>query len=231
MDRPLHGVAVGNIFAGLILEQVDGVRGVMPEQMIGPAARIAGGVDVLSPEEISLHVHLLDFQLARDDLLVDVLMARIEAPHMAAHGGDAGLLGDLHQGFGVLDAVGDRDFDQHMLAGAHHLLALAEMHLGRRGEDHRVGALDAFGQFAGVMRNAVFLRHLGGGVLIAADQRSDLDIGDALERVEMFLPERALPRYANFHCYLSNQSMYLIANGAKHPVCDADWMLRRSHDA
>ena len=64
MDRPLHRVAVGNGFAGLILEQVDGVRGMVPQQMIGPAARIAGGVDVLAPEEIGLHVHLLDFQLA-----------------------------------------------------------------------------------------------------------------------------------------------------------------------
>ena len=118
---------------------------------------------------------------------------------MAAHGGDAGLLGDLHQRLGIIHAVGDRDFHQHMLAGAHHLLALAEMHLGRRGEDHRVGALDAFGQFAGVMRDAVFLGDLGGGILIAADQRGDFDIGDALERVEMLLPERALPRYANFH--------------------------------
>ena len=36
-------------------------------------------------------------------------------------------------------------------------------------------------------------------ILIAADQRGDFDVGDTLERVEMFLPERALPRYANFH--------------------------------
>src|SRR5579864_6303847 len=43
---------------------------------------------------------------------------------------------------------------------------------------------------------------LGGGILIAADQRGDFDIGDTLERVEMFLPERALPRYANLHRYL-----------------------------
>ena len=97
----------------------------------------------------------------------------------------------------TLSVIGN--FDQHVLAGAHHLLALAEMHLGRRGEDHRVGALDAFGKLAGVMRDAVFLRDLRGGVLIAADQRGDFDIGNALERVEMFLPERALPRYADFH--------------------------------
>ena len=133
-------------------------------------------------------------------LLVHPLMAGIEAPHVAAHGGDAGLLGDLHQRFGVLDAVGDRDLDQHVLAGAHHLLALAEMHLGRRGQDHRVGALDAFGQFAGVMRNAVFLGDLRGRILIAADQGRDFDVGDALERIEMLLAERALPGYANLHC-------------------------------
>src|SRR3974390_2145244 len=86
-----------------------------------------------------------------------------------------------------------------MFTGAHDLFALAEMHLGRRGEDHRVGALDAFGQFAGVMRDAVFLGDLGGRVLIAADQRRDFDIGNALERIEMLLPERALSRYADFH--------------------------------
>ena len=100
---------------------------------------------------------------------------------------------------GVLDAVGDRDLDQHVLAGAHHLLALAEVHLGRRGEDHRVGALDAFGEIAGVMRDAVFLGDLGGGVLVAADERGDLHARDALERVEMLLAEGALAGDANLH--------------------------------
>src|SRR5271168_3655024 len=167
--------------------------------MIGPASRVARSIDVLPSEEISLHVHLLDFQLALLDALVHPLVAGIKAPHMAAHGGDAGLLGDFHQVFRVLDAVGNRDFDQHRLAGAHRLLALAEMHLGRRGQDHRVGALDALGQFAGEMRDAVFLGDLRRRILIAADQRGDLDIGDALERVEMLLPERALPRDADLH--------------------------------
>ena len=67
MDRSLHGVAVGNGLAGLVLEQIDGVGGMVPQQVIGPAARLAGRVHVLSAEEISLHVHLLDFQLAFDD--------------------------------------------------------------------------------------------------------------------------------------------------------------------
>src|SRR5262245_56346039 len=199
MDRALHRVAVGDGLAGLVLEQIDGVGGVMPEQMVGPAARIAGRVDVLPPEEVGLHVHLLDLELALLDALVHPLVARIEAAHVPAHGSDAGLLGDLHQLLGVLDAVGDRDLDQHVLAGAHHLLALAEMHLGGRGEDHRVGTLDAFREVAGVMRHTVFLGDLRGGVLVAADQRRDFHFGDALERVEMLLTEGALAGDTDFH--------------------------------
>ncbi len=97
-------------------------------------------------------------------------MAGIEPPHVAAHGNDAGFLGDAHQPFGILDAVGNRNLDQHMLAGPHHLLALAEVHLGRRSEDYRVGALDAFGKIAGVMRDAVFLGDFRRRVLVAADK-------------------------------------------------------------
>ena len=167
--------------------------------MISPAARIAGRVDVLAAEEIGLYVHLLDLELALLDALVNPLMARIEAAHVPAHGDDARLLGDLDQLFGVFDAVGDRDFDQHVLARAHHLFALPEVQLRRRGQDHRVGALDALGKVAGIMRNAVFLGDFGGGVLIAAHQRGHLDPGDALERVEMLLPERALAGDTNFH--------------------------------
>src|SRR5262249_42790762 len=110
-----------------------------------------------------------------------------------------GLLGDLHQLVGILDRIRHRDFDQYVLASAHHLLALAEVHLGRRGEDHGIGALDAFGEVAGPVLDAVFLRHLGGGILIAANERRHLDIGNALERIEMLLPESALPGYADFH--------------------------------
>ena len=89
---------------------------------------------------------------------------------MPAHGDDARLLGDLDQLFGVFDAVGDRDFDQHVLARAHHLFALPEVQLRRRGQDHRVGPLDALGEVAGVMGDAIFLGHLGRCILIAADQ-------------------------------------------------------------
>ncbi len=105
--------------------------------------------------------------------------------------------------FGVGDAVGHRNFDQHMLARAHHLLALAEMHLGRRRQDHRVGALDAFAEIAGVMRDAVFLGHFGRRVLIAADQRGHFDAGNPLQRIEMLLAEGALAGDADLHSVCS----------------------------
>src|SRR5262249_56128243 len=49
------------------------------------------------------------------------------------------------------------------------------------------------------MGDAVLLGDLGGGVLVAAHERGDLDVIDALERVEMFLAERALAGDTNFH--------------------------------
>src|SRR5581483_3254391 len=87
----------------------------------------------------------------------------------------------------------------HMLARAHHLLALTEVHLGRGSEDHGVGALDALAEIAGVMEHAVFLGDLRRGVLIAADQRGHFYVGNALERVEMFLAKGTLPGNADFH--------------------------------
>src|SRR5262245_152257 len=199
VDRSLHRIAIGNRPPCLVLEQVDGMGSVMPEQVIGPAARIARCIDVPAAEEIGLCVHLLDRELALLDALVDPLMARVEAAHVPAHRHDARFFRDLGQLLGVLDAVGDRDFHQHVLAGAHHLLALPKMQLRRRGQDHRVGALDAFRELAGIVGDTVFLRDFGGGVLIAADQRADLDVGNALERVEMFLAERPLAGDADLH--------------------------------
>ena len=96
-----------------------------------------------------------------------------------------------------------------MLAGAHHLLALTAMHLGRRGQDHRVGALDALGEIAAQVGNAVFLGDLSGGVLIAADQRHHLDLRDALQGVEMLLAERALAGDANLHHLLLSDDFIL----------------------
>jgi hypothetical protein len=64
MHGSLHRVTVRDGLSGLILEEIDGMRGVMPQEMVGPAARVARSIDVLAPEEIGLNVHLLDGQFA-----------------------------------------------------------------------------------------------------------------------------------------------------------------------
>ena len=133
-------------------------------------------------------------------------MARVEAADMTAHRNNAGFLGDLRQVLGIFDRDRHRDFDQHMLAGAHHLFALREVHLGRRGEDHRVGTLDAFGKVARVVRNAVLLGNFCSRVLITADKRRDFNAIDTLERIQVLLAEGTLPSYANLHYLLENRS-------------------------
>jgi hypothetical protein len=46
----------------------------MQQQMVGPVTRLAHGIEVAVTEEIGLHVHLLHFQLASLDLVVDPLV-------------------------------------------------------------------------------------------------------------------------------------------------------------
>ena len=92
VDRPLDGVGDLDVLAGLVLEQVDGVRGVVPEQVVGPAAGLAERVHVRAAEEVGLHVHLLDGQLARADPAVDPLVRRVEPAGVPDHADQAGLL-------------------------------------------------------------------------------------------------------------------------------------------
>ncbi len=176
MGRALHSITIRCGLAGLILEQVHGMGGMVPEQMVGPTARLAGCVHVRAAEEISLHVHLQDFELTLRDPIVDPLMAGIEPAHVARHGGNAGFFRNRHQQLRVRHAVRDRNFDQHMLAGAHDLLTLAKVHLRRGRQDHGIGALDALAEVAGEMRNAVFLGDFCGRILVAADQRRHLNV-------------------------------------------------------
>ena len=150
-------------------------------------------------QNMEIVTYVLDGELALLYSLVNPLVARIEAADVPAHGDDAGLFGDPHQPLGILDAVGDGDFHEHMLSGPHHLLALPEVHLGGGGQDHGISAPDPLGEITRMVRHAVLLGDFRGGILVAAHQRGDLDLGNTLERVEMLLPEGALPGDANFH--------------------------------
>ena len=97
--------------AGLVLKQVDGVAGVVPQQVIRPASRLAERVRVRAAEKVRLHVHLLDRQLALGDAVVDPLVAGVEPPRVAAHADDARLPLDLHHPLRVGEVVRDRNLD------------------------------------------------------------------------------------------------------------------------
>ena len=152
---PCSAKLLANLLARLIAEQVHRVAGVVPQQVIGPAARLAERIDVRPAEEIGLHVHLQHLELAREDALVDPLMAGVEAARMARHRDDAGFLLHPHEPLGVRERVGHGNLDHDVLAGAHALLALRRMQLRRRGQNHRIEPRAAPGSPPGSPSSAV----------------------------------------------------------------------------
>ena len=137
MQRALRRVAVGNQFAGLVLKQVHRVTGMVPKQMIGPASRLARRVHIRAAGKNHVpHVHLLDLQLTRRDFFVNVLVTGVKPPRVTAHADDAGFFLHSNQAFGIRQRVRDRNFDLHVLAGAHALLALRRVHSGGRRQDY-----------------------------------------------------------------------------------------------
>jgi len=69
----------------------------MPQQVIGPTARLAERIGIGAPEEIGLHIHLQHFQFPGKDALVNPLMTGIEAARVTGHGDYARLALHAHQ--------------------------------------------------------------------------------------------------------------------------------------
>jgi hypothetical protein len=89
-----------------------------------------------SPDALRVvRLHLLQFSFASAEFLRQVLVARVEAAHVASHCGDAGFLLHRHDALRVRQAVAHRTFDQHMLAGAHGDLGLIGVDLRRAGDE------------------------------------------------------------------------------------------------
>ena len=138
IDRTLHRIGGDDRAARLVGEQVDGVGGVVPQQVVGPAARLAQRVGVGAPEEVRLHVHLLDLEFAGLDALVDPLVARVEATRVSAHRDQPGLVLAFDDRPTIGERVAQRDLDLHVLAGVEALDRLVGVHLGRGAQDHGV---------------------------------------------------------------------------------------------
>jgi hypothetical protein len=99
---------------------------------------------------------------------VNPLMTWVEAAGMARHRDHAGFLLRPDQPLRIGHGIRHRDFNHHVLAGAHALDTLGGMHLGWRGQDHRLqaGLRQALAEIGGPMRDLPLLRHLARGLQI-----------------------------------------------------------------
>ena len=147
--------------------------GVVPEQMVGPTARLAERVRVGAPEEVRLHVHLLDGVVTGPDPLVHPLMARVEAAGVATHRDEAGLLLHRHHRLAVGQVVAQRDLDLDVLAGAHRGDALFGVERGGRGEYDGIDGVDRqhVGQVGRGVLDAVLVGERPGPVEFATRRR------------------------------------------------------------
>ena len=157
--RPLRRVRLHDRRADLIGEEIDGVRGVVPEQMVGPRARLAERVHVGAPEEIGLHVHLLDMEFVGENSLVDELVARVEAAGVADHGDETGLLLRRDNRLGIPQTVGEGDLDLHVLAGLQAPRLSGRRASGSASPGHGVEAreLQRLGELHGRVADPVFV--------------------------------------------------------------------------
>ena len=185
---------------GLVGEQVHGVGSVVPQQVVGPAAGLAQRIGVGAAEEVGLHIHLLDVELARRDLLVHILVAGVEAAGVAAHGHQPGLLLQGHHGFSALEGIRQGNFHLHMLARLQAGNRLLGVHLRGGAQDDGVHFLQgqAVGQIGGDMADAVFVSDFLGLLQIAADQGHHFHTVDVLDAVQVFDAEGTGASQCNF---------------------------------
>ena len=192
---PWIALATDDRLAGLVLEEVHGVRRVVPEQVIRPGARLAERVRVAATEEIGLHVHLLDPELAAPDAPMDPLVRRVESPRVTDHADAAGVMLHACDLARVRPVVGERDLDLHVLAGPHALDGLRGVQLRRCRQDHGVdaGPVERLGELRGDVRDAEFRGNFARLLERAADQRDDLDAADDLDRLQVLLAKAPAP--------------------------------------
>jgi hypothetical protein len=176
--------------------------------VIGPAPRLPGGVHVGAAEEVRLHVHLLDGQLAGQDAAAHPLVGGVEPAGMPDHADLAGFLLYPLDLLRVRPAVGDRDLDLHVLARAHRGDGLTGVQLRRRAQDNGVHVvtrehLIEIGRRDG---NAIFARDSLGLLDAPADHGGDGHAVDVRQAVEVLDAERPCAGERDPHrgCLLSS---------------------------
>ena len=132
---------------------------VVPQQVVGPATRLAQGVHVGAAEKVGLHIHLLNVEFACFDFVMHPLMAGVEATGVTAHGDQAFFFGHARDLFRIFPAVGQGNFHLHVFASLQASQALCSVHLCRGTQNHGVhfGQSQAVGQVGGDVLDAVFV--------------------------------------------------------------------------
>ena len=171
----------------LVGEQVHRMGGMVPQQVVGPTARLTQRVHVGAAEKIGLYVHLLDVEIASLDFLMNPLVAGIEASGVATHGDQARGLLQVHHLLTVFEDIAQGDLDLHVLAGLEAVERLTGVHLSRRAQDHSVEFLDleGLGQIGGDVTNPVLGGDFPGFVQLTANERDHLNPIDVLNAIEM----------------------------------------------
>ena len=156
----------------MVGEQIHCVCGMVPQQMIGPTARLTQGVHIGTAKKIGLHVHLKHIEMACLDLLMNKLVTGIKAPRMAAHGHQTVLLLQCHHLGTVFVNITQGNFHLHMFASFKASNGLRGMHLCGSTQNNRIHLFDrqTFIQVAGDMRNAVFVGYFLGFFQLTANE-------------------------------------------------------------
>ena len=200
MDRPLYGVGFDDGAAALVSEQIHRVRGVVPEQVVGPAAGLAQRVHVGAAEKIGLYIHLLDVELTGLDLVVHPLVAGVETAGVTHHGHQTGFLLYTQNFLAFFVDIAQRNLDLYVLARLQAGQGLAGVHLRGRAQDDGIDFFQSqrLVQVCSDVTDAVFVSHLFGFGELAANQRDDFHTVDVFDAVQVFDAEGTCARQGNF---------------------------------
>src|SRR5262249_18433384 len=118
--------------------EIDEVAEVMPQDVVDPAALVAGGADIDETLDEEAPGDVTDLLLARAGAREQGGALATEAHGMAEAVDLAAALARRDDALRGLEAHRDRDLDQRVLARTQRLDRLLDMHLAGRGDDHDV---------------------------------------------------------------------------------------------
>ena len=114
MHRSLYRISPDHSLSSLILEEINCVGRVMPQQMVCPSSWFSSCIDVFASKEISLRIQLLDLQLTSLNFFIDPLMRGIETSGMAHHADQACFLLEIHHSLSIQPVISQGNLNLNM---------------------------------------------------------------------------------------------------------------------